>query len=90
MQFSHAAAAAAAASQAKGGHVPGERRLIVFIPQYFLSVRLIVEPLFVLKNVKTERFLMSFKPELFFFNIYIYIIIICFITNWLLEETETG
>lgn len=67
MQFSHAAAAAAAASQAKGGHVPGERRLIVFIPQYFLSARLVFEPLFVPKNVETERFLMRLKPEFFFF-----------------------
>lgn len=67
MQFSHAAAAAAAASQAKGGHVPGERRLIVFIPQYFLSVRLNFEPLFVLKNIETERFLMRFKLVFFLF-----------------------
>lgn len=48
-------AAAAAASQAKGGHVPGERRLIVFIPQYFLSASLVFELHFVLKNVKKKK-----------------------------------
>lgn len=47
-------AAAAAASQAKGGHVPGERGLIVFIPQYFLSASLIFERLFVPRNVGKE------------------------------------